>query len=52
MGAPLAGLQAHTALEELTERLPSLRLIPSEPPVYLPNLLNRRPQRLKVAWRA
>lgn len=50
VGAPLARLQALIALEGLTQRLPNLRLVPDEPPVYLPNLLNRGPQRLQVAW--
>ncbi|WP_224363462.1 cytochrome P450 [Hyalangium versicolor] len=52
VGAPLARLQARIALETLTRRLPTLRLVPGEPPVYLPNLLNRGPQRLMVAWQS
>lgn len=52
VGAPLARLQARVALEALTQRMPSLRLAPGERAVYLPNLLNRGPQRLMVEWRS
>ena len=50
VGAPLARLQARIALEALTQRVPGLRLVPGERAVYLPNLLNRGPQRLMVEW--
>ncbi|HVG57574.1 MAG TPA: cytochrome P450 [Hyalangium sp.] len=50
VGAPLARLQARIALEAITQRMPNLRLVPGEPPVYLPNLLNRGPQKLLVEW--
>lgn len=50
VGAPLARLQARIALEALTQRMPGLRLVPGERTVYLPNLLNRGPQRLMVEW--
>jgi cytochrome P450 len=52
IGAPLARLQARIALEAITQRLPSLRLVSDSPPVFLPNLLNRGPIRLQVAWKA
>ncbi|HYH94419.1 cytochrome P450 [Hyalangium sp.] len=52
VGAPLARLQARITLETLTQRLPGLSLVAGERPVYLPNLLNRGPQRLMVEWKA
>jgi cytochrome P450 len=52
VGAQLARLQARIGLEAITQRLPSLRLVAQEPPVYQPNLLNRGPRRLMVQWQS
>ena len=50
MGAALARLEGRIALEQLTQRLPAARLVASDPPVYVPNLMHRGPKRLMVAW--
>lgn len=50
LGAPLARLEARVALEELTRRLPSLRLVPGQHYSYLPNVSFRGPRSLQVEW--
>jgi cytochrome P450 len=49
LGAPLARLEARVALEELSARLPSLRLV-DEPLEFVPNISFRGPVSLPVAW--
>ncbi|TWP53268.1 cytochrome P450 [Lentzea tibetensis] len=50
LGAALARMEAKVALEQLTRRLPSLRLVPDQEIEYLPNLNMRGPLGLRVAW--
>jgi cytochrome P450 len=50
VGAPLARLELRVALEELSQRLPSLRLVPGQPLSYVPSLSVRGPLRLLVEW--
>jgi hypothetical protein len=49
VGVHLARLEARTALGELLERLPALRLDPREPPV-IRGLVFRKPPRLTAVW--
>jgi len=51
LGAPLARLELKVILEELTRRLPSLRLVPDQPWEFPPNTSFRGPAHLWVAWR-
>jgi cytochrome P450 len=52
IGAPLARLEMRIALEQLAERLPSLRLAPGQGVRYNPNLILRGPSQLHVEWDA
>ncbi|MFD5420947.1 cytochrome P450 [Streptomyces sp. NPDC127069] len=52
IGAPLALLEMRIALEQLAERLPSLRLTPAQTVPYGRSLLLRGPARLLVEWDA
>lgn len=50
MGAPLARLEMRIMLEELTRRLPHMRLVPDQPWTYSPNTSFRGPKSLLVEW--
>lgn len=50
LGAPLARLEGRVVLEELTRRLPSLRLTPDQTFEYVPNTSFRGPSHLWVEW--
>lgn len=50
LGAPLARLEVVVALEELTRRLPTLRLADEGPLTYHPNVSFRGPRSLTVTW--
>src|SRR4029077_8895770 len=50
LGAPLARLEARVVLEELSARLPSLRLVPGQPLRFQPNTTFRGPLSLPVEW--
>jgi cytochrome P450 len=50
LGAPLARLEGKVVLEELSARLPSLRLIEDQEFDYSANTSFRGPSRLLVAW--
>jgi cytochrome P450 len=50
IGAPLARLESRVALEQLCQRLPSLRLIPGQEISYAPNLIFRGLKQLLVEW--
>jgi len=50
LGAPLARLEALVVLEELSARLPSLRLIPGQTLHFQPNTTFRGPLSLLVEW--
>jgi cytochrome P450 len=50
IGAPLARLEMRIALEQLAERLASLRLAPDQRVQYDRNLLLRGPRQLQVEW--
>lgn len=50
IGAPLARLETRVALEQLSQRIPSLRLVPGQSPSYPPNLLMHGIQRLLIEW--
>jgi cytochrome P450 len=50
MGAPLARLEMRVILEQLTKRLPQLRLVEGQQWEYLPTLVFRGVQRLEVEW--
>ena len=49
LGAPLARLEARVVLEEVSARLPSLRLV-DQPLEFLPNVSFRGPLKLPVEW--
>ncbi|MEO8296229.1 MAG: cytochrome P450 [Burkholderiales bacterium] len=49
-GAPLARLQMSVMLEEMSRRLPGLRLVDDQELVYLPNSIARVLTRLLVTW--
>jgi len=50
LGAPLARLELRIFLEELTQRLPLLRLVPDQEYEYSPNTSHRGPTTLWVEW--
>ncbi|MDN3521994.1 cytochrome P450 [Halomonas ramblicola] len=50
MGSPLARLEMKVYLEELTRRIPSLRMVPGQKPDYLPNTSHRGSSTLLVEW--
>ena len=50
LGAPLGRLEARIVLEELSARLPSLRLIPGQTLRFQPNTTFRGPFALLVQW--
>jgi cytochrome P450 len=50
LGAPLARLEARVVLEELSARLPSLRLVPGQALRFQPNTTFRGPLSLLVEW--
>ena len=50
VGAPLARLEIRILFEELTSRLPSLKLVPDQELKYLPNISFRGPLKLFVEW--
>jgi cytochrome P450 len=52
LGAPLARLEARVVLEELSTRLPSLRLVPGQGLRFQPNTTFRGPLSLLVEWDA
>jgi cytochrome P450 len=52
LGAPLARLEARVVLEELSARLPSLRLAPGQTLRFQPNTTFRGPLSLLVEWDA
>lgn len=50
LGAPLARLQAKVVLQELTQALPDLALVPGQKFSFVPNTSFRAPLALKVHW--
>lgn len=50
LGAPLARLELRVVIEVLSQRLPSLRLVPNQELQRIPNLLLRGLSQLHVAW--
>jgi cytochrome P450 len=50
LGAPLARFEARVVLEELSARLPSLRLMPGQTMRFRPNTTFRGPLSLLVEW--
>lgn len=50
LGAPLARLETRVVLEELSARLPSLRLVPGQTLRFQPNTTFRGPLALLVEW--
>ncbi|MEA2829181.1 MAG: hypothetical protein QOG43_3620 [Actinomycetota bacterium] len=50
LGASLARLEARIVLEEVSARLPSLRLVAGQPLEFLPNISFRGPLSLPVEW--
>lgn len=50
MGAPLARLEMRIILEELTRRLPHMRLVDGQDWEYIPTLTFRGVQKLRVEW--
>ncbi len=50
LGAPLARLEARVVLEELTCRLPELRLVADQPFTFSPNTSFRGPEQVWVEW--
>ena len=50
LGAPLARLELVIFLEELTRRIPSMRLVEDQTFEYSPNTTHRGPQSLWVEW--
>ncbi len=52
MGAPLARLEMRIILEELTRRLPGMRLVAGQGWDYVPTLTFRGVQKLRVEWDA
>ena len=50
LGAPLARLQMRVALDELTRRMPDMRLVPDQILEYAPNASARAPRSVEVEW--
>ena len=50
LGAPLARLEMRIFLEELSRRLPHMRLVPDQTFEYTPNTSFRGPDHLRVEW--
>jgi cytochrome P450 len=50
LGAPLARLEARVVFEELSSRIPTLRLVPEQQFRFLPNTFFRAPTALLVEW--
>lgn len=50
LGAPLARLELRVVLEEVSARLPGLRIVPGQKLEYLPNTSFRGPRALQVEW--
>jgi len=50
IGSPLARLEVRIALEQLSQRIPSLRLVPGQEIGYMPNLVLRGLKQLLVEW--
>jgi cytochrome P450 len=50
LGAPLARRESRVALEILTRRMPSLRLVPDQALEYVPSLIVRGLSRLEIEW--
>jgi cytochrome P450 len=50
LGAPLARLELNVVLEEITRRMPSLRLVSDQRWEFSPNTSFRGPMRLPVEW--
>ena len=50
LGAPLARVEARIVLEEVSARLPSLRLVAGQRLEFLPNISFRGPLSLSVEW--
>lgn len=50
LGAPLARLEGKVVLEELTSRLPNMRLVENQTFEYQPNTSFRGPQHVLVEW--
>ena len=50
LGAPLARLELKVVLEEITRRMPSLRLVSDQRWEFSPNTSFRGPMRLRVEW--
>ena len=50
LGANLARLEGRVALEVLTERIPTMRLVPDQQLSYVPNVSFRGPTSLLIEW--
>ena len=50
MGAPLARIQMRIVLEELTKRIPHIKLVEEQSYPSAPTLILRGPEKVLVAW--
>ena len=50
VGSPLARLESRVALEQLSQRIPSLRLVPGQDISYMPSLVLHGLKQLLVEW--